>query len=164
MRLSVSPATLFSDASVPNHTKMFELVHMVTSMNDFALYYPSYLTTLSFLSFTIHVEVLLVIPHNTIPHYAFAHPALYSPSFLNSSHDPSLYSPSILTIIPIFPRYTTSSLPKFSPSLPPPLNLLLNLLPVTTTLVNKVVNIFANFHKNLKGPNGILRGPGETIS
>jgi hypothetical protein len=35
MRLSVSPATPFSDASLPNHTKMFELVHMVTSMNDF---------------------------------------------------------------------------------------------------------------------------------
>jgi hypothetical protein len=29
MRLSVSPATLFSDGSPPNHTKMFELVHMV---------------------------------------------------------------------------------------------------------------------------------------
>ncbi len=37
MRLSVSPATLYSDASVPNHTKMFELVHMVTSMDDFGL-------------------------------------------------------------------------------------------------------------------------------
>jgi hypothetical protein len=36
MRLSVSPATPFSDASLPNHTKMFELVHMVTSMDDFA--------------------------------------------------------------------------------------------------------------------------------
>ncbi len=35
MRLSVSPVTPFSDASLPNHTKMFELVHMVTSMNDF---------------------------------------------------------------------------------------------------------------------------------
>jgi hypothetical protein len=35
MRLSVSPATPFSDASLPNHTKMFELVRMVTSMNDF---------------------------------------------------------------------------------------------------------------------------------
>jgi hypothetical protein len=31
----VSPATPFSDASLPNHTKMFELVHMVTSMEDF---------------------------------------------------------------------------------------------------------------------------------
>jgi hypothetical protein len=31
----VSPATPFSDASLPNHTKMFELVHMVTSMDDF---------------------------------------------------------------------------------------------------------------------------------
>ncbi len=35
MRLSVSPATLFSDGSPPNHTKMFVLVHMVTSMDDF---------------------------------------------------------------------------------------------------------------------------------
>jgi hypothetical protein len=35
MRLSVSPATPFSDATLPNHTKMFELVHMVTSMDDF---------------------------------------------------------------------------------------------------------------------------------
>jgi hypothetical protein len=33
MRLSVSPATPFSDGSLPNHTKMFELVHMVTSSN-----------------------------------------------------------------------------------------------------------------------------------
>ncbi len=29
MRLSVSPATPFSDESLPNHTKMFELVHVV---------------------------------------------------------------------------------------------------------------------------------------
>ncbi len=36
MRLSVSAATPFSDGSLPNHTKMFELVHMVTSMEDFA--------------------------------------------------------------------------------------------------------------------------------
>ncbi len=36
MRLSVSPATPFSDGSLPNHTKMFELVHMVTSVDDFA--------------------------------------------------------------------------------------------------------------------------------
>jgi hypothetical protein len=35
MRLSVSPATPFSDASLPNHTKMFELVHLVTSVDDF---------------------------------------------------------------------------------------------------------------------------------
>ncbi len=35
IRLSLSPATLFSDVSLPNHTKMFELVHMVTSMEDF---------------------------------------------------------------------------------------------------------------------------------
>ncbi len=35
MRLSMSPATPFSDASLPNHTKMFELVHVVTSMDDF---------------------------------------------------------------------------------------------------------------------------------
>jgi hypothetical protein len=35
MRLSVSPATPFSDGSLPNHTKMFELVHVVTSMEDF---------------------------------------------------------------------------------------------------------------------------------
>jgi len=37
MRLSVSPATPFSVASLPNHTgtKMFELIHVVTSMNDF---------------------------------------------------------------------------------------------------------------------------------
>jgi hypothetical protein len=33
--LSLSPATLFSDVSLPNHTKMFELGHMVTSMEDF---------------------------------------------------------------------------------------------------------------------------------
>jgi hypothetical protein len=32
----VSPATPFSVASLPNHTKMFELVHVVTSMEDFA--------------------------------------------------------------------------------------------------------------------------------
>ncbi len=38
MRLSVSPATPFSDASLPNHTKMFELVHMVISMEDFGPY------------------------------------------------------------------------------------------------------------------------------
>ncbi len=37
MRLSVSPATPFLDASLPNHTKMFEFVHMVTSMNDFGV-------------------------------------------------------------------------------------------------------------------------------
>jgi hypothetical protein len=37
MRLSVSTATPFSDGSLPNHTKMFELVHMVTSMEDFDL-------------------------------------------------------------------------------------------------------------------------------
>jgi hypothetical protein len=35
IRLSLSPATLFSGASLPNHTKMFELVHLVTSMEDF---------------------------------------------------------------------------------------------------------------------------------
>ncbi len=35
MRLSVSTTTPFSDGSLPNHTKMFELVHMVTSMEDF---------------------------------------------------------------------------------------------------------------------------------
>ncbi len=35
MRLSVSPAAPFSVASLPNHTKMFELVHVVTSMDDF---------------------------------------------------------------------------------------------------------------------------------
>ncbi len=34
-RLSLSPATLFSGASLPNHTKMFELVHLVTSVDDF---------------------------------------------------------------------------------------------------------------------------------
>jgi hypothetical protein len=37
MRLSVSTATPFSDGSLPNHTKMFELVHMVTSMEDFVV-------------------------------------------------------------------------------------------------------------------------------
>jgi hypothetical protein len=37
IRLSLNPPTLFSDVSLPNHTKMFELVHMVTSMEDFAL-------------------------------------------------------------------------------------------------------------------------------
>jgi hypothetical protein len=31
----VSPATPFSVVSLPNHTKMFELVHEVTSMDDF---------------------------------------------------------------------------------------------------------------------------------
>jgi hypothetical protein len=35
IRHSLSPATLFSGASLPNHTKMFELVHLVTSMEDF---------------------------------------------------------------------------------------------------------------------------------
>ncbi len=34
-RLSLSPATLFSGGSLPNHTKMFELVHLVTSVEDF---------------------------------------------------------------------------------------------------------------------------------
>jgi hypothetical protein len=33
----VRPATPFSVASLPNHTKMFELVHVVTSMEDFDL-------------------------------------------------------------------------------------------------------------------------------
>ncbi len=36
MRLSVSPAAPFLDASLPNHSKMFELVHVVTSIDDFA--------------------------------------------------------------------------------------------------------------------------------
>jgi hypothetical protein len=31
----VSPTTPFLVASLPNHTKMFELVHVVTSMEDF---------------------------------------------------------------------------------------------------------------------------------
>jgi hypothetical protein len=35
IRLSLSSATLFSGASLPNHTKMFELVHLATSMEDF---------------------------------------------------------------------------------------------------------------------------------
>jgi hypothetical protein len=35
IRLSLGPATLFSGASLPNHTKIFELVHLVTSMEDF---------------------------------------------------------------------------------------------------------------------------------
>jgi hypothetical protein len=35
MRFSVSPAVPFLDASLPNHTKMFELVHVVTSIDDF---------------------------------------------------------------------------------------------------------------------------------
>ncbi len=35
MRLSVSPAAPFLDASLANHTKMFELVHVVTSIDDF---------------------------------------------------------------------------------------------------------------------------------
>ncbi len=35
MRRSVSPTTPFSDASLPNHTKMFELVHLVTSVDAF---------------------------------------------------------------------------------------------------------------------------------
>ena len=34
IRLSLSPATLFSGASLPNNTNMFELVHLVTSMED----------------------------------------------------------------------------------------------------------------------------------
>ncbi len=33
----MSPGTPFSDAFLPNHTKMFELVHMVTSMEDFVI-------------------------------------------------------------------------------------------------------------------------------
>jgi hypothetical protein len=33
----VSPTTPFSDASLPNHTKMFELVHLVTSVDDFGM-------------------------------------------------------------------------------------------------------------------------------
>jgi hypothetical protein len=37
MRLPVSPATPISVASLPNHTKMFELVHVVSSMDDFAM-------------------------------------------------------------------------------------------------------------------------------
>jgi hypothetical protein len=36
MRFSVSPAAPFLDASLPNHTKMFELVRVVTSIDDFA--------------------------------------------------------------------------------------------------------------------------------
>jgi hypothetical protein len=35
IRLSLSPATPFLGASLPNHTKMFELVHVVTSIDDF---------------------------------------------------------------------------------------------------------------------------------
>jgi hypothetical protein len=35
MSLSVNPATPFSNASLPNHTRMFELKHVVTSMDDF---------------------------------------------------------------------------------------------------------------------------------
>ncbi len=34
----MSPATPFSVASLPNHTKLFELVHVVTSVEDFACY------------------------------------------------------------------------------------------------------------------------------
>ncbi len=34
------PRNIFSDVSLPNHTKMFELVHMVTSMEDFGLKMP----------------------------------------------------------------------------------------------------------------------------
>jgi hypothetical protein len=37
MRLSVSPATPFWDASLPNHTKMFELVHVVTSVDTWGV-------------------------------------------------------------------------------------------------------------------------------
>jgi hypothetical protein len=37
IRLSLSPATPYSSASLPNHTKMFELVHVVTSIDDFGL-------------------------------------------------------------------------------------------------------------------------------
>jgi hypothetical protein len=44
-RLSLSPATLFSGASLPNHTKMFELVHLVTSMDDFGQWWASTLWT-----------------------------------------------------------------------------------------------------------------------
>jgi hypothetical protein len=46
MRLSVSPATPISDASLPNHTKMFELVHVVTSMEDFESYLREHLSAL----------------------------------------------------------------------------------------------------------------------
>ncbi len=35
IRLSLIPATLFSGGSLPNHAKMFELVHLVTSVDDF---------------------------------------------------------------------------------------------------------------------------------
>ncbi len=46
IRLSLSPATLFSGASLPNHTKMFELVHLVTSMEDFvSVYGPGSVST-----------------------------------------------------------------------------------------------------------------------
>jgi hypothetical protein len=41
----VSPATPFSDASLPNPTKMFELVHVVTFMDDFAGWMPVRPTT-----------------------------------------------------------------------------------------------------------------------
>jgi hypothetical protein len=39
--LSLSPAKLFSGASLPNHTKMFELVHLVTSVEDFGRKYDN---------------------------------------------------------------------------------------------------------------------------
>jgi hypothetical protein len=68
----------------PSSLIMLPLILYSTLPNP-SLYCPSYLTTLSSLSYTIHEEVLPVIPHNTIPHYAFAHPALYSPSFLTNS-------------------------------------------------------------------------------
>jgi hypothetical protein len=37
IRLSLNPAKLFSGASLPNHIKMFELLHLVTSVDDFGL-------------------------------------------------------------------------------------------------------------------------------
>ncbi len=38
MMFFLNPSTPFLDASLPNHTKMFELVHVVTSMDDFVFY------------------------------------------------------------------------------------------------------------------------------
>jgi hypothetical protein len=55
MRLSLSPATLFLGASLPNHTKMFELVHLVTSMEDFGINSVSKLTQSVFQGMQVQV-------------------------------------------------------------------------------------------------------------
>jgi hypothetical protein len=63
IRLSLSPATLFSDASLPNHTKMFELVHLVTSVDDFGCEEPGVLVVLQ------HLMRDLFFPYNVTNTY-----------------------------------------------------------------------------------------------